>query len=227
MWSPGVRVAVTLHHRLMRPTLTGRVFARACLASRDGRQFDVRVRSRICGIQRRNDMGGCPERHVPACGSLSPLRLNVMRRLGFPYAARNDVAAKVARRRHSPPQIYPLDPDWIAGYLRATSALSPTEGVQDRPVKNPRDGELGERTGMPQRKALIRYMRAMRDDPPRSSLLPVVSATAIEYLKREGIDVDRIGKRLFGSSWEVNNMTHEHWRRIIQSVEEESLKEDV
>ncbi|HEV2438547.1 MAG TPA: hypothetical protein VGX97_00605 [bacterium] len=78
---------------------------------------------------------------------------------------------------------------------------------------------------MPHRKALIRYMRAMRDNPPRSSLLPVVSATAIEYLKREGIDVKRIGKRLFGSSWEVNHMTHEHWHRIIQSVEEDSLKE--
>ncbi len=68
---------------------------------------------------------------------------------------------------------------------------------------------------MLQRKALIRYMRAMRDNPPQSSLLPVVSATAIEYLTSEGVDVDQIGKRLFGSSWESKSMTHEQWHRII------------
>lgn len=77
---------------------------------------------------------------------------------------------------------------------------------------------------MPHRKALIRYMRAMRDYPPVSPLLPVVSATAIEYLKSEGIDVDRIGKRLFGPAWESKVMTHEQWQQIIKSVEAESVE---
>jgi hypothetical protein len=79
---------------------------------------------------------------------------------------------------------------------------------------------------MPQRKALIRYMRAMRDYPAVSPLLPVVSTTAIEYLKSEGIDVIAIGKRLFGSSWKSIDMTHEQWQQIIRAVEEESVEEN-